>query len=155
MWIPPETKDPLLFHHPTRKSMGYFGAVRISDGKFLYQREEDKFNGESFFKFMKLIRQRASRRHRRIIVILDNARYHHANLHKVWRQEHQDHFELLFLPPYCPHLNPIERVWKLTRRQCIHNRYFADLKSVEYAIEPKFNTWGFPNSELKRLCAIQ
>src|SRR6266446_8879965 len=27
MWIPPETKDPVLLHAPTRKSVGYFGAV--------------------------------------------------------------------------------------------------------------------------------
>lgn len=43
MWIPPETKDPVLLHHPTRKSVGYFGAVRLRDGKFVYQREETQF----------------------------------------------------------------------------------------------------------------
>src|SRR5258707_696892 len=36
MWIPPEVKDPVLQHHPTRKSVGYFGAVRLRDGKFIY-----------------------------------------------------------------------------------------------------------------------
>src|SRR6516225_8613740 len=29
MWVPVEVKDPVLEHHPTRKSVGYFGAVRI------------------------------------------------------------------------------------------------------------------------------
>ena len=33
MWIPPEVRDPVLYHHPTRKSVGYFGAVRINDGR--------------------------------------------------------------------------------------------------------------------------
>ena len=56
MWIPPETKDPVLYHAPTRKSVGYFGAVRVRDGKFVYQREEDKFNGESCHAFMKKLR---------------------------------------------------------------------------------------------------
>jgi len=32
MWIPPETKDPVLLHAPTRRSVGYFGAVRLRDG---------------------------------------------------------------------------------------------------------------------------
>jgi hypothetical protein len=36
MWVPPEIKEPVLRHHPTRKSVGYFGAVRIRDGKFVY-----------------------------------------------------------------------------------------------------------------------
>ena len=33
MWIPPEVDDPVVLHHPTRKSVGYFGAVRLRDGK--------------------------------------------------------------------------------------------------------------------------
>ena len=47
-WIPPEAKDPVLLHHPTRKSVGYFGAVRLRDGKFVFQREQGKFNGTAF-----------------------------------------------------------------------------------------------------------
>src|ERR1700741_2268863 len=34
MWVPPEIKDPVLFHEPTRKSVGYFGAVRLRDVYF-------------------------------------------------------------------------------------------------------------------------
>src|ERR1035438_8821615 len=41
MWVPPETKDPILLHHPTRRSVGYFGAVRLRDGKFWFRRETD------------------------------------------------------------------------------------------------------------------
>jgi len=57
MWIPPEIKDPILFHAPTRKSVGYFGAVRLRDGKFLFRRESGRFNAETFFQF--LLRNRA------------------------------------------------------------------------------------------------
>ena len=32
MWVPPEIKDPVVYHHPTRKSVGYFAAVRLRDG---------------------------------------------------------------------------------------------------------------------------
>ena len=28
MWIPPECKHPVVLQHPTRKSVGYFGAIR-------------------------------------------------------------------------------------------------------------------------------
>ncbi|MFJ1259779.1 hypothetical protein [Cupriavidus sp. CuC1] len=34
---------------------------------------------------------------------------------------------MLFLPPYSPQLAPIERVWWLTGRLALHNRYFATL----------------------------
>jgi len=42
---------------------------------------------------------------------------------------------LLYLPPYSPELNPIERVWKLTRRLATHNRYFAHVEELELAVE--------------------
>jgi hypothetical protein len=57
MWIPPEIKDPILFHAPTRKSVGYFGAVRLRDGKFLFRRESGRFNAETFFQFLLVFRQ--------------------------------------------------------------------------------------------------
>lgn len=153
MWIPQEEKDPVLFHHPTRKSTGYFGAVRIRDGKFLWQREDGRFNGESFFTFLKKLR-RSSKNGRKVVVILDNARYHHARLHKDWRHKFSKQFELLFLPPYSPELNTIERVWKLTRRISIHNQYFPSLNDVATAVESQFKQWQSPNIQLLKLCAV-
>jgi len=75
MWVPPETKDPVLLHHPTRRSIGYFGAVRLRDGKFRFVRETGKFNAMSFFAFMKILRVASIRTRRRVVVIADNARY--------------------------------------------------------------------------------
>jgi hypothetical protein len=51
MWVPPEVKEPILLHAPTRKSVAYFGAVRLRDGKFFYAREEEKFNAQSCGQF--------------------------------------------------------------------------------------------------------
>ena len=138
MWIPPEVKDPVLLHAPTRKSVGYFAAVRLCDGRFLFRRETDKFNGATFFQFLRDLRRTSLRPGRRVVVITDNARYHHACLHKLWREQHADRFALDFLPPYSPELNPIKRVWKLTRRRCLHNRYFSRLDEVIAAVENEF-----------------
>src|SRR5262249_9549880 len=41
---------------PTRKSVGYFAAVRLRDGEFLFRRESGRFNGESFWEFLKVFR---------------------------------------------------------------------------------------------------
>jgi transposase len=154
MWIPPETKDPVLLHHPTRRSVGYFGAVRLRDGKFFFQRETDKFNGATFLLFLKALYRASVTGPRRAILITDNARYHHARLHREWREEQANKFVLDYLPPYSPDLNPIERVWKLTRRQCLHNRYFPRLGEVIDALETQFKQWLRGNITLRRLCAI-
>ena len=154
MWVPPEVKDPILLHHPGRKSVGYFGAVRLRDGKFLFQREQDSFNGETFHSFLKLLRVRASRSRRRIVVITDNAKYHHAKLHKPWRNANEPAFALDYLPPYSPDLNPIERVWKLTRRMAVHNKYFPEINDIISDVEACFGQWTKPNEVLRRLYAI-
>mgnify|MGYP002848982994 CR=1 FL=1 len=59
-----------------------------------------------------------------------------------------------YLPPYSPELNPIERVWKLTRRMCVHNKYFPELDDVIKDVEECFGQWTKPNDTLRRLCAI-
>jgi transposase len=154
MWIPPEEKDPILKHHPGRKSVGYFGAVRIRDGKFVYRREENMFDGESFFSFLKYLKSKSTRAGRKVILLIDNAKYHHARLHKDWRAEVDRVFHCEYLPPYSPDLNPIERVWKLTRRMSIHNKYFATLTDIIVAVEKPFAIWEKPNDALRSLCKL-
>jgi transposase len=154
MWVPPEIKDPVVYHHPTRKSVGYFAAVRLRDGEFLFRRESGRFNGESFWEFLKMFREASAVPGRRVLAISDNAQYHRSKLHLDWRIQQGPNFGLDFLPPYSPELNPIERVWKLTRRLCLHNRYFAFLDSVVDAVETQFAEWAKPNAALRRLCAI-
>jgi hypothetical protein len=56
MWIPAEIKDPVLLHAPTRKSVGYFGAVRLRDGRFVFRLETGKFNGPGFLQFLQQLR---------------------------------------------------------------------------------------------------
>jgi hypothetical protein len=96
MWVPPETKDPLLLHHPTRRSVGYFGAVRLRDGKLFFRRETGKFNAVTCWRFLKDLRAAATRTGRRVVVIADNAKYHHARLHREWREQAAARFALDF-----------------------------------------------------------
>lgn len=154
MWIPPEVKDPVLLHHPTRESVGYFGAVRLRDGKFAYRREMESFNGQTFFDFLKQIRRKSCHAGRKTIIIMDNARYHHAILHKECRILSEQFFKCEYLPPYSPELNPIERIWKFTRRLCLHNRYFPKLSDVTGCVESQFDLWSGANEDLRKLCVI-
>jgi transposase len=154
MWVPPEVTDPVLPHYPTRRSVGYFGAVRLRDGKFTFRREVESFNARTFLEFMRSLKQIVRRSNRPAVVITDNAKYHHAVLHKEWREQNAGVLRLDFLPPYSPELNPIERVWKLTRRLCLHNRYFESLDLVITSVESQFFQWASSNDTLRRLCAI-
>jgi transposase len=150
------TRDqgPGCLSPPHAQKRGQFAAVRLRDGKFLFRRETGRFNGETFWQFLKTFREASITTGHRVVAISDNAAYHRSRLHLAWREEHGAEFRLDFLPPYSPELNPIERVWKLTRRLCLHNRYFGFLEGVIDAVEYQFGQWAESNETLRRLCAI-
>ena len=73
-------------------------------------------------------------RKRLIHVFLDNARYHHAKLVQQWLAQPGCRIKLHFIPAYCPHLDPIERLWGLMHRHITHNRCHATFKDFREAI---------------------
>jgi transposase len=68
-----------------------------------------------------------------IHVFLDNARYHHAVLVQEWLAQPGRRIKLHFVPAYCPHLNPIERLWGVMHKHLTHNKCYATYR--EFAAE--------------------
>jgi len=152
MWIASDIKDPVILHAPTRKHIGVYGAVRITDGTFVAERA-DTFDAMTFQGYLKRLFRR-HRKGRKMVVIVDNARWHHAKHLHPWLIKHKKAIHMLFLPPYSPDLNAIERVWKLTRRLCTHNQYFPEIEKLVEHVFQQFQAWSKPNDTLRRLCAI-
>ena len=67
-----------------------------------------------------------------ITIILDNARYQRCAL--VQEMAASLGIELLFLPPYSPNLNLIERLWRFVKKQCLYGKYYADNAAFQQAI---------------------
>ena len=62
---------------------------------------------------------------KRIIhVIWDNAAYHKGPDVRAFLARKTCRIHLTQLPPYCPHLNPIERLWAVMHRHVTHNRCY-------------------------------
>jgi transposase len=57
-----------------------------------------------------------------IYIVLDNARYYKNIDVKTYVETSR--IQLLFLPPYSPNLNLIDRVWKFLKQKLLYNRYF-------------------------------
>lgn len=74
-----------------------------------------------------------------IHVFLDNARYHHADLVQKWLAEPGRRIKLHFISAYCPHLNPIERLWRVMHKHLTHNKCYATYR-------------GFAEATLEFLC---
>ena len=152
MWVPPEETDPVVLHAPTRKSVALFGAVNLRGGQMIAH-FSPVFDAQTFLAFLKaLLRRRA--RGKKMMIITDNATYHHAAELANWLCEKQDALELLYLPPYSPELNPIERVWKLLRKLCTHNEYFPELELLANALTQQLIQWWMPNEALRKLCCM-
>ena len=65
-------------------------------------------------------------------VVLDNARYQRCKL--VMACAASLGIELLFLPPYSPNLNLIERLWKFVKKQCLYSKYYEKFDAFKEAI---------------------
>lgn len=67
-----------------------------------------------------------------ITLVLDNARYQKCRV--VQALAEALHIELLYLPPYSPNLNLIERLWKFVKRKCLYSIYYANFEDFKGAI---------------------
>jgi transposase len=89
-----------------------------------------------------------------ITIVLDNARYQHCNVVKSIADELG--ITLLFLPPYSPNLNIIERLWKLTKKSILYARYYDAPHKFHSAINSFFETINTAHKEnLKSLMTLK
>lgn len=68
------------------------------------------------------------------IHLVDNARCHRAKLVREWLRRPGCRIQLHFVPPYCPHLNPIERLWGVMHKWLTHNRCSASFRAFQVEV---------------------
>ena len=76
-------------------------------------------------------------------VVLDNAAAHTTAAIDTFAQQHCQRLELVYLPTYSPHLNPIERLWRCMRSQVTRNRFYASLADLAEAAVSWLNQLSF------------
>jgi len=107
-----------------RQRKTLFGCVEPKTGKVVTS-VEDKGNTLSFFRF--IVKTIKSFDGRKIVMVVDNVKYHHAKRLKPILHKYKDKIELVYLPAYSPDLNPIERIWWYMRKKISHNRYLETM----------------------------
>jgi len=73
---------------------------------------KDGMNSKCFIAFLKKLRKDAGKS---IVVIVDNARYHHSKETQRFIKAQDGEITLAFLPAYTPEFNPDEQVWNHTK----------------------------------------
>lgn len=117
----------------------------------IYCEEHEKYDAQVFLSFIKVVLDKYPTG--KIVMILDNARIHHAKLIQPFLEENKDRIELMFLPPYSPELNLIEGLWGWLKSNIINNKFFANLDEVRVSIDKFVDAINkVPTNTLARLC---
>ena len=133
---------------PVRKSAKVFGALSLSHKPRFHFAFAERFNAETFLKFLKAIVRRSTRK---VLLVLDNVGYHHARMVQAWVNDNEDKLELHFLPPHSPQFNPIEILWRQTKRIATHNRHLPTLAELHGKLFRRFNRYQGNPASLRSL----
>ena len=126
------------------------GCLDYETGQ-VYVEEHDKYDAAVFLSFLGNVLRRYP--HQRIVMVLDNAKIHHAKLLTGFLESNKGHLHLLFLPPYSPNLNKIEELWGWLKNAVINNVFFHTKDEIQQAVQ-KFVQWisTVPQMVIARLC---
>ncbi|NOR46446.1 MAG: IS630 family transposase [Methanosarcinaceae archaeon] len=148
MWQPRGKNGTIQIKSNTgRKRINILGALDIEDFSVTTTLTEETCNSERIVEFLQKIKEKYP--DRKIVIILDNARYNYAIVTRAFAEE--NNINLLFLPPYAPNLNLIERLWKFTKKHLVNNTYHENYTKFVDATNSFFNNLDDYNQELSSL----
>lgn len=136
----PKGKQPKIKTKGKRRGLKMFGTIEFFGGSFRYMEAEGKFNGESYIKFLKLITTHYSRS---VILVEDGAPYHGSAVVKGFAEKlkAQDRLHIYRLPSYSPDYNPIEKLWKNTKRDATHCKFFPTFEDLRLSVIKAFKKY--------------
>ena len=134
--------NPAVTTTSGRGRVNIHGALNLEtfDAPFV---EPTTVDGSSAVQLLAKIEARNPNK-RLIHVIWDNAAYHKGPDVRQFLARPECRIHLIQLPPYCPHLNPIERLWAVMHQFVTHNRHYPTQKQFANAII-KFFRETIPN----------
>lgn len=119
-----------------RNRINVLGAVNAISKEVVTLTNTTYITSNTLIEFLKMLKEKYA--DKPIAIVLDNARYQHCFVVKTMARSLGIH--LLFLPPYSPNLNIIERLWKFTKKKRLHGKYYQKPAEFHAAIENFFCT---------------
>jgi len=109
-----------------------------------------KFNGESYIEFLK---QLIKNNDKHVVLIEDGAPYHGRTIVNDFVKKNSEHITIKRLPSFSPDYNPIEKLWKNTKRDATHLKYFEEFEDLRNSVINTFD--GYSNDASKVLCVMK
>lgn len=126
-----------------RQRYNVLGALDSHSKEVVTVRTTENINAESVCRLIDSIRE--SHPEQAVTLVMDNARYQRCK--KVVEHAAECAVELLFLPPYSPNLNLIERLWKHLKKRSLKNRHFKCFETFRSAIDGYLDALGTTHKE--------
>lgn len=148
----PRGKQPKIKTTGKRKALKMFGGIEFFSGAFHYIECEGKFNGDSYICFLRQLVKRFSTP---IIIIEDGAPYHKSQIVNEFKNTMKALGRLFVyrLPSYSPDYNPIEKLWKNTKKDATHCRYFPSFDDLRLSVVRAFKQ--YMEDAQKILCVMK
>jgi len=136
----PIGKQPKIKTTGKRKGMKVFGAIGFFNGDFHFMETPDKFNAQTYVQFLKMV---VSQYQCPVILIEDGAKYHNGPDARNFKEKMQSEGKMFVyrLPSYSPDYNPIEKLWRKTKRDATHCKYFATFDALKSAVINAFEKY--------------
>ncbi len=100
----PKGKTPVVRLTTKRNKINMISSI-TNQGKVRFMLYRESMTAKVLIKFMsRLIKDSP----RKVFLILDNLRVHHAIIVQKWLKKNNEKIEVFFLPPYSPEVNPDE-----------------------------------------------
>jgi transposase len=115
-----------------RKGYKVFGAIEYFSGRLFSQGIEGRFNSESYQAFLQMILAQTTQH---LFLIHDGARYHTSASTQAFLAAHSERITEHPLPSYSPDYNPIEYLWRKTKKRATHNKYFKEFATVTVSVD--------------------
>lgn len=143
--------QPEIFTYGGRLRQPLIGAVDPIQGN-LHVAFSDTLKAVQFQHFLEGVLSRYPEANK-LIIVLDNARAHLSKELEPFLEANKARFELVFLPPYSPDLNPMEWFWKFLRKSVTHNTFFGNFKDFQHAIIKFIIKHKSTSPEIKSRCS--
>ena len=125
------SENPLYLRTSSgRYRMNILGAMQAVSKELFSITTPDYIKATTVVEMIKFLREELPGK--RIHIVLDNARYQRCGL--VQKAAKQYRIHLVFLPPYSPNLNLIERFWKLLKKQVLAGVHYPNKKTFIQAV---------------------
>lgn len=120
-------KQRIIPTYGKHQGVKLLGTLNYETGE-IFCIESTKYDAKVFLDFLKKVIEKYPAG--KTVMILDNARIHHAKLIQPFLEQNKNKIELVFLPPYSPDLNLIECLWKWLKERVINNVFYKSVSEI-------------------------